>query len=158
MAAEIRKNREYPYIMAWGKMMGSGDPYVLEQVEKANAAGAPVNATHEDSAGGWSTTDDIVSNQTRAALGLDPLPPTAPLILHVYGAHVISMDRATGLDNYLYRIRFPSLTSAATWVTANKIAAEVTLIGAEMPPEQQRQPFSILKFDLPVTIEYLRED
>jgi hypothetical protein len=138
--------KDYPYIKAWGKMMGSDPGYIREQIAKADGADAPANATHEDSAGGWSTTDDIVGNHTRAALGLDPLPPTAPLILNVYGAHVISMDRPAGVDNYLYRIRFPSLTSAANWVSANKIAGEVSLVGW------------IIAFDQQVTVEYLRED
>jgi len=141
------KDHGYPWIVKWGNMMRSDEAYIRDQVEKAVAAGAPENATHEDSGGGWSTTDDVISSRTRVMLGLDPLPPTNPLILEGYEARIISAEQASGLDNFLYRIRFPSLTSAATWVTTYKVAGDVTLIGAETPPE--------LKFDQPVTLEYL---
>jgi hypothetical protein len=79
---------------------------------------------------------------------IDPRPPSSPAILHEYGAHIITQDRATGLDNFLYRIRFPSLTSAAAWAAQYTIGDQVNLVGSD---ENHR-------FDQPCTIEYLRDE
>jgi hypothetical protein len=54
-------------------MLGSFAPYIDHQIELARADNAPAHAVYRDRV--WQTTDDIVSAETRRALGLDPLPP-----------------------------------------------------------------------------------
>jgi hypothetical protein len=118
---------EYPFIVAWGVRMGSREYYIREQCEKASADKAPGNAIYQDTGGVWHTTDEITNTTTRVALGLEPLPPVAPAILSAYGAEIVSQQQATGLDNYLYEIRFPNLVQAAYWVAANQISDRVNL-------------------------------
>lgn len=142
------KDRGYPYIQAWGKMLGSDPSYIREETQRAIADKAPPNATHRAGDGTWSTTDDVISNQTRQLLGLDPLPPTAPAILVTYDGHIITEQRAAGLDNFLYRIRFPSLQAAVMWAVHHKITDQVNVVGSD---ENHR-------IDQPCTVEYLRDE
>lgn len=65
----------YFFIRAYGRMLGSFAPYIDHQIELARADNAPVHAVYRDRDGVWQTTDDIVSAETRRALGLDRLPP-----------------------------------------------------------------------------------
>jgi hypothetical protein len=60
----------YPYIRAWGRMLGSHQSYIEEQVRRARLENAPKNATYRKTSGlrgdgGWSTDPEIVSEYTR---------------------------------------------------------------------------------------------
>lgn len=67
------KRNEYPWIVAWGRMLGSYPYYIDQQVAQARHDGAPNTAIYKDSTGTWQTTDDITSELTRHRLGLPPL-------------------------------------------------------------------------------------
>jgi hypothetical protein len=69
---------DYPYIVAWGRMMGSQRPYIHQQVEQARAESAPPNAIYRREDGAWATTEEIQRDDTRRQLGLDPLVPRKP--------------------------------------------------------------------------------
>ena len=69
---------DYPFVRAWGRLMGSHQYYIDDQVELARQEQAPANATHRRDDGTWATTDEIVRAHTRQQLGLDPLPLQAP--------------------------------------------------------------------------------
>jgi hypothetical protein len=69
---------DYPYIVAWGRMMGSHRPYIRQQVEQARADGAPPNAIYRRDDGTWAITEEILRGDTRRQLGLDPLVPRQP--------------------------------------------------------------------------------
>lgn len=74
----ISSSDDYPYIRAWGVMLGSSRDYIDTQVAQARADGVPANAIHKNTDGYWSSTDDITSPDTRHYLGLPPLPPLPP--------------------------------------------------------------------------------
>ncbi|MEJ3741760.1 hypothetical protein WEI85_00460 [Actinomycetes bacterium KLBMP 9797] len=108
---------DYPCIRAYGRMVGSYTDYIDGQVELARAEGAPTNAIHRDRDGGWKTTDDIVSAETRQRLGLDPLPPipvTVAAMIEEIADKLRSStwlrDRyglaTTGVDDGTMRLRF----------------------------------------------------
>ena len=59
------KSRDYPYIRAWGQMMGSMSYYINDQVELARRDGAPQMATYKSSNGRWQTYNDIQSENTK---------------------------------------------------------------------------------------------
>jgi hypothetical protein len=129
------KTGDYPYIRAWGEMLGSSDAYITEQVEQARRDKAPANATYRDrNAGRWSTTDDISSQGTRAQLDLPPIEPTAPPVLQKYGAVI----RGTRSDD-ARDITFPSLFAAADWAreyrvgTRAQVRPDTVLIGFASP-------------------------
>ncbi len=65
----------YPYIRAWGKILGSRPGYIEDQVTYATLRGAPADATFLRSNGTWATTREITRVTTRQYLGLPPLPP-----------------------------------------------------------------------------------
>ena len=85
---------EYPFIRAWGQMMGSRDPYIRDQFARARAEGAPPTAIYRTQAGTWATTEDITRSTTRRELGLDPLPVRAPEVaeLTVYLRTLLAGD------------------------------------------------------------------
>jgi hypothetical protein len=67
---------DYPYIVLWGKMMGSGQYYIDAQVEQARADDAPANATFKRSEygerpGQWSTIDDCTNPDAFVRMGLE---------------------------------------------------------------------------------------
>ena len=64
-------NKDYPYIIKWGALLGSLPYYVKDQVAQAKKDNAPQNAIykkHEEET--WVTTDDVTSIETRRQLGL----------------------------------------------------------------------------------------
>lgn len=69
---ELRK--KYPYIVAWGKMIGSMDYYINDMVRQAEKDGAPEDATYvknvtsDNATGKWSTMDGVVNANTRIYL------------------------------------------------------------------------------------------
>jgi hypothetical protein len=69
---------DYPFIRAWGRLMGSYNYYIRDQVQQARDDHAPANAVYRREDGTWATTDDITPATTRIQLGLDPFPPVAP--------------------------------------------------------------------------------
>ena len=44
---------KYPFIRAWGKMLGSFDYYIEMQKKDAAEDGAPADACYKDSNGSW---------------------------------------------------------------------------------------------------------
>ena len=72
----------YPWIRAWGWLMGSYTYYIEAQIERAKQTHAPETAIyerHDAGKGGngtWATLDDIRSNNTRYILEREfgPLP------------------------------------------------------------------------------------
>lgn len=60
-------NFDYPYIKAYGAMMGSAEYYVQGELRRARIEDAPRNATHSTEEG-WATVDDIHSVTTRETL------------------------------------------------------------------------------------------
>lgn len=65
---------DYPYIRAWGRMMGSSHYYIQQEVEKARQMQAPQDAIYERD-GVWAVVDDIRSDETRRAIGAPPMTP-----------------------------------------------------------------------------------
>ena len=64
MANHPNRTQDYPFIRAWGKMMGSFDYYIQEQVGMARHDRAPETAIfkRED---GWATIDSVTDPHTR---------------------------------------------------------------------------------------------
>lgn len=58
---------KYPYIVKWGKYLGSMDYYIQGELERAVQTNAPQNAIYWDGSK-WHTTEDIVSPTTRLAI------------------------------------------------------------------------------------------
>ncbi len=54
----------YPYITKWGRMMGSFDYFIENEIRVATKDGAPQNATYK-CGDVWRTTDDITNLTTR---------------------------------------------------------------------------------------------
>lgn len=71
-------NNDYPFIRAWGRIMGSHQHYIDNQVELARQEHAPPNATYRREDGTWATIDEIVRTDTRRQLGLEPIPLQEP--------------------------------------------------------------------------------
>jgi hypothetical protein len=69
---------DYPYIRAWGQLIGSPESRIRDQVELARRDGAPADAVHRNEDGTWTTTGDVTAPHTRWQLGLEPLPPGPP--------------------------------------------------------------------------------
>lgn len=65
---------DYPYIRAWGRFVGAAADYINRQVARARYEHAPPNAVYRNLDGHWLTADDVLLPETRAALGLAPLP------------------------------------------------------------------------------------
>lgn len=63
---------DYPYIRAWGRLMGSYGPHVEQQVARARAAGLPRTVLHEKYSQGptgiWVTIEQITDADTRNQL------------------------------------------------------------------------------------------
>lgn len=61
--------QEYPYIVAWGRMMGSFDYYIKMQIDRARDDKAPRTAIYKDrDTADWHTFENIKNNTTRAAV------------------------------------------------------------------------------------------
>lgn len=71
---------KYPYIRAWGQIMGSHAYYINDRIEDAQLDGAPENAVYlcshkyttlpscDKPGPHWVTVDEIVREDTRARL------------------------------------------------------------------------------------------
>ena len=57
--------KKYPYIYGWGRMMGSKDWFIQDQMELANKENAPSDATHRRRDGTWSVLSNIASEITK---------------------------------------------------------------------------------------------
>ncbi|EWM19623.1 hypothetical protein [Kutzneria sp. 744] len=108
------QNNDYPYVRAWGDLMGSYSYFINDQVMRARADGAPANATHRRHDGTWATTDDILRSDTRRQLGLDPLPPREPDALDLMHRVIDAIGhRGDLIDLYgLIRVRADNQESA----------------------------------------------
>ena len=60
---------DYEWIRKWGRFLGSYKYYIDDEVARARADHAPQNAIYKHD-GKWYTTDSIISQTTRIALGL----------------------------------------------------------------------------------------
>ena len=64
--------KSYPYIVAWGRYLGSFDYYIALQIELANEDGAPADAIYKKDDGTWATfggiKDDYTKRQVEARL------------------------------------------------------------------------------------------
>jgi hypothetical protein len=92
---------DYPYIRAWGRLVGAAANYIDRQIARARYERAPSNAVYRNTNGQWLTTDDILLPDTRAALGLAPLPYRpidTPQLVHQLQTAIA----ADGPMNYLY--------------------------------------------------------
>jgi hypothetical protein len=72
-AEEARKRVatcEYEWIRKWGRMLGSYQYYIDDQIALARREQAPANAVHKNQDGRWVTTDEITNVEARFALGL----------------------------------------------------------------------------------------
>jgi hypothetical protein len=78
---------DYPYIRAWGRVIGWPESRIRDQVELAQSEDAPAEAVYRNEDGTWTTTDDITAPHTRWQLGLEPLP-TGPPDLAIIGEEV----------------------------------------------------------------------
>ena len=57
---------DYPYIRAWGKMMSSGQYYIIGEIEKARKDNAPQDATFWSiTRGEWATFSTITNENTK---------------------------------------------------------------------------------------------
>lgn len=59
---------EYPYIRAWGKMLGSFQSYIDDQVTRAKRVNAPQNAVYIRMNNTWATIDDVAAGDTKDIL------------------------------------------------------------------------------------------
>lgn len=57
-------NSKYPYIRAWGQLMGSTQEYVNGQIEQAQKDGAPSDAIYK-TLSKWSTFAEVTNIDTR---------------------------------------------------------------------------------------------
>jgi hypothetical protein len=64
--------RDYPFVRAWGVVMGSGSAYIERQVEKARRDKAPPDAIYERTERGeklgWATYRQVTSPDTRVQM------------------------------------------------------------------------------------------
>lgn len=139
------KDRGYPFIVAWGNMLGSSVSYIQEQCDAAYDDKAPENAIYKREGGQWETTDGITSQSTRFTLGLPLLSPVAPALIDQHRGKIIKKETASGKDNFLYTIQFPTIGAAVAWLR-NAQQDQATLLA---PPSRR------LLFDEPVLVEYM---
>lgn len=114
-------DNDYPFIRLWGREMGSYAYYINDQVDLARKENAPENVISRDHDGTWKTTDDILSDNTRKRLGLDPLPNSAlpakytvtlELDLTERGTGVVATVNRAGIRN-IYTDKFDTYDDAA---------------------------------------------
>jgi len=94
-------NPDYPYIRAWGRMIGAEGQFIDRLVAKARDEGAPPHAVYRNLDGQWQTTDDVILPASRFALGLDPLPLRPVDAAHLLGQLQMAIA-AGGALTYLY--------------------------------------------------------
>lgn len=69
MTTTATKPSDYLHIAVWGRQLGSMRYYIVDQQERAFAAGAPINAIYERSGPGgtrsgvWVTVDECVPHR-----------------------------------------------------------------------------------------------
>jgi hypothetical protein len=59
---------EYRHIRAWGRMMGSRDYYIQDQIEQARKDKAPQDAIYRTSEGRWRVFSDVTRPDTRSTI------------------------------------------------------------------------------------------
>lgn len=57
--------KDYPYIRAYGLLLGSFQSYIDSEVEKARRTNAPQTAVSQYQDGSWETFEDITFSDTR---------------------------------------------------------------------------------------------
>ena len=57
--------KDYPYIRAYGLLLGSFQSYIDSEVEKARRTNAPQTAVSQYQDGSWATFEDITFSDTR---------------------------------------------------------------------------------------------
>lgn len=78
------KPEEYVWIKKWSEMMASSPSFIRQEQRRAAQQDAPLDATYAIHGGGWATIADITGAQTRARLGLPPLPTPPTLVDQIY--------------------------------------------------------------------------
>ena len=76
-------NNDYPYIRAWGRLLGSSDYYVEDQIAKAKREQAPYDAIFKTEGEDWSTFSELLEtadpvvieqvNRLIIDMGLEPM-------------------------------------------------------------------------------------
>jgi hypothetical protein len=56
--------KKYPYIVAWGKMLGSFESYIEDHLITAELEQAPATAIYSMAEGGWKTISDVTNEHT----------------------------------------------------------------------------------------------
>jgi hypothetical protein len=127
---------DYPYIRAWGRLIGSAPQYTDNRVTQARDENAPNNAVFRSLDGQWLTTDEILLPETRAALGLRPLPYRPIDIEHlVHQLHLAIA--ADGPMTYLYGLDTiqPQPGNASLRLTfATGLTADIRVVVHEPSP------------------------
>lgn len=59
---------KYPYIVWWGKSLGSFDYYIEAQIKLAEQTSAPETAIYRQQDGTWATIEGITNPSTRVQL------------------------------------------------------------------------------------------
>lgn len=60
---DYQKNvKKYPYVYAWGRLMGSFHYYIEQQLEAAVKDKAPENAIYKKDDGTWATTEGLIKS------------------------------------------------------------------------------------------------
>jgi hypothetical protein len=57
--------KDYIYIRAWGKMMGSNSTYTERVIDRARREGAPQTAIYLSANDGWRTYEQITNPETK---------------------------------------------------------------------------------------------
>ena len=63
-AGEKMKSTKYQTIVRWGKMMGSYDYFIANEIERAEKSNAPITTIYERD-GVWSVAEEISDEATR---------------------------------------------------------------------------------------------
>lgn len=64
-AEDKRLLEKYSFIVKWGQELQSFMYYILDEVYRAEADKAPVNAIYKRDDGTWATTDDLQNQELR---------------------------------------------------------------------------------------------
>jgi len=111
--------------------------YIDDRVAEARRDGAPPNATHKGSTGRWWTTQEIWSAETRARLGLDPLPPRDPdpddITTQLAGG-VRASDRLRDLYGLRETVRVSETHLRLVFATGHTADVELRFTAADAAP------------------------
>ena len=64
----MNEPKDYRYIKAWGRMMGSFAYYIRDEQAKASKDNAPLDAIYYKSEDGWHVYSEVTNQETRRAM------------------------------------------------------------------------------------------